>query len=366
MWRCLFTIFIVLKTNNCANTSINLDDIRDAIENQVLSRRQVLYLEIPNIRQTVSFEKSKSFKIVFSQNETKSSQAPQHPLLTMVDFDQQSLVDILKVLRDSKLGLQAPVFVASGAFQILDEKDNKKDSCSQIQEEIYFIDMGKLEMFECYSVNNVRIKTTIGTFMWNYRRNKFDLHLEPLPLSFEIRRSNFQGKHFIAMTDHFPPFAILKPGFEMAAPFFENNQTYLVSNWTGPGLYYDLLKIMATDMNFTYSLYKRKDGLWGTVIDGKPRGMLSNLYDGSADIIAAGFALSFVRSNFCQYLNPINSAKAGIFIKSESFEDISYFLYIRPLTGNIWMVVILIAILIATWILLSTSPTTHIDCLVTY
>ena len=56
---------------------------------------------------------------------------------------------------------------------------------------------------------------------------------------------------------------------------------------------------LSKNYNFTYSLYKRLDGVWGGLetIDNvtKTTGILSNLVDGSANLVAGAFGISTLR-----------------------------------------------------------------------
>ena len=45
------------------------------------------------------------------------------------------------------------------------------------------------------------------------------------------------------------------------------------------------MKTMAAELNATFSLYKRKDGIWGSLKNGSWSGMLQNLVNGNAALI---------------------------------------------------------------------------------
>ena len=48
------------------------------------------------------------------------------------------------------------------------------------------------------------------------------------------------------------------------APYFENNKTYRVNNYTY-GMFHDILQLMENQLNFSTTLYKRKDAVWGYI-----------------------------------------------------------------------------------------------------
>ena len=86
------------------------------------------------------------------------------------------------------------------------------------------------------------------------------------------------------------------------------------------------MKTMAAELNATFSLYKRKDGIWGSLKNGSWSGMLQNLVNGNADMIVSGIVRTKSRSEATSFLpTPIQipSDRAGIFIKAFE-EDVSW------------------------------------------
>ena len=78
------------------------------------------------------------------------------------------------------------------------------------------------------------------------------------------------------------------------------------------------MKTMADELNATFSLYKRKDGIWGSLKNGSWSGMLQNLVSGNADMIVSGIVRTKSRSEAASFLpTPIQvpSDRAAIFIK---------------------------------------------------
>ena len=60
------------------------------------------------------------------------------------------------------------------------------------------------------------------------------------------------------------------------------------------GVCIDLMKTMAAELNATFSLYKRKDGIWGSLKNGSWSGMLQDLVNGNADMIVSGIGFSII------------------------------------------------------------------------
>ena len=96
------------------------------------------------------------------------------------------------------------------------------------------------------------------------------------------------------------------------------------------------MKTMAAELNATFSLYKRKDGIWGSLKNGSWSGMLQNLVNGNADMIVSGIVRTKSRSEATSFLpTPIQvpSDRAGIFIKAFE-EELSWLVYLDPF--SIW------------------------------
>ena len=69
------------------------------------------------------------------------------------------------------------------------------------------------------------------------------------------------------------PSMILDNSYLKKAPYFANNQTYLVNGFTS-GLFQDVWQILENQLNFTSLLYKPKHINWGHV-EKQPNGTYS-------------------------------------------------------------------------------------------
>ena len=84
---------------------------------------------------------------------------------------------------------------------------------------------------------------------------------------------------------------------------------------------------MAAELNATFSLYKRKDGIWGSLKNGSWSGMLQNLVNGNADMIVSGIVRTKSRSEATSFLpTPIQvpSDRAAIFIKGMAIPVVEF------------------------------------------
>jgi hypothetical protein len=161
----------------------------------------------------------------------------------------------------------------------------------QINQEIYFVIMmeQKWTIFESYVVNNIKIRQPMGQLSNTLVFESFE------KLSFLERRSNFWGQKLIVMTESEPPFIMLDPEFVSKSTFHKENETYdVTNNNVVSGMFYDILQIMSIKLNFTFSLYKRKDGNWGSIYEGLHNGtiigstgMIHSIINGQADMIGS-------------------------------------------------------------------------------
>ncbi len=107
---------------------------------------------------------------------------------------------------------------------------------------------------------------------------------------------------------------------------------------------------MAAMMNFTYNLYRREDTKWGSVTeDSVTTGMLWNLVEGEADMIAAPFQFSFLRREFVDYLPSMGADKLAIFIRKEQDEVVNWDTFVNAFAIDLWVVLIVSAFIFATW-----------------
>ena len=117
--------------------------------------------------------------------------------------------------------------------------------------------------------------------------------------SFVQRRSNFQGIKLKAITDFDVPAVGFPDDFKSTAKYFPNNETYEMTNLVY-GIYIDVLHSMEKTLNFSTSLYRRKDGSWGTP---KPfpngtvvlKGMMKTVNEGSVDFIWTSLSILLSR-----------------------------------------------------------------------
>lgn len=124
------------------------------------------------------------------------------------------------------------------------------------------------------------------------------------------------GATLVTMTEVQKPFNVFDSSFKSLAKYYDNNQTYEMRNFISSGLFYQLFTVLEEKLNFTGQLLKRKDGKWGAKDITKANGMffsyesicfyenkkallligwngmIENLLDQSADMIAASLTMN--------------------------------------------------------------------------
>ena len=102
------------------------------------------------------------------------------------------------------------------------------------------------------------------------------------------------------------------------------------------GVYYDVLQELESQLNFTTSLFKRKDGGWGSVYpqnDGsyEAPGMIGDIFFKRADIVLAAVTINLKRGLYIDYSISITKERVALFIKSKNVkEDFDFHLLLSP------------------------------------
>ena len=97
-----------------------------------------------------------------------------------------------------------------------------------IDKNIFIIKVSSKETFEVYSINGNQVIRKLGHFN---EVHKF-VWANEIDRDFINRRSNFLGLQLKSMTDGYANFLILNSRYKKDAPYFANNDTYLVNGYT--------------------------------------------------------------------------------------------------------------------------------------
>ena len=173
------------------------------------------------------------------------------------------------------------------------------------------------EVFESYHIKEVKVQTKLGKFQEGTLGFQWESGVER---DFHERRSNFHGETFKIMTEAAGNDIVFPSNYRSYAPYFQNNQTYLVTNLT-KGLYVDVLLMLQSQLNFTFEIYNRKDMSWGSVTANsngsfEATGMVSDVFYNRADFIVAGIAVTLERFMYIDFLRPVTPYIIGLYIPS--------------------------------------------------
>ena len=155
------------------------------------------------------------------------------------------------------------------------------DFSTKINQDIKFVDIQTWKVFEHYKINNQKIMNYLGFF------NNSLKYIPVTNESFENRRSDFQGYHIKAMTEIAPPYTSVDISESI---YDKDSETYDVTKTANGFLIDETFLDMQKWFNFSWSLYKRKDGKWGptvvldngTILTG---GIIESLTSGFAEMI---------------------------------------------------------------------------------
>ena len=116
----------------------------------------------------------------------------------------------------------------------------------------------------------------------------------------------------------------------------------------------DIYESLANILNFTFSLYKPNDRKFGNLnqTSGKWNGMIQEVQEDRADVVAAGLVASLERSKAVDFSLPTYTA-SHVFVVAKGASDYSFSMFFKPLTIHAWFGVYLL-ILVASFIMYTT------------
>ena len=219
----------------------------------------------------------------------------------------------------------------------------------EIDQKVFVVKIPSLEVFETYVINEHKIKRRLGRISVDSSRLIWDPSLEKNLIK---RRFDFYGKQLKVMTEEYKPTVVFDPSYKKLAPYYPQNETYLVNGFIS-GIHYDILTALQNQLNFTTRIYKREDGIWGFVQKHSNEtytasGMVGDLFYQNADLIVADLTFNLDRNIFIDFTIYINPDDYGLYIMSH-FEamELDYDLFLAPFTLELWIMISIIVILIS-------------------
>ncbi len=248
--------------------------------------------------------------------------------------------------KDHQIAVKNPIFIWHQ-----DTIVNANVTDVRIDQRVYHIVEQSSELIEAYHINGQVVRNTLGHFQESNRTVTRYVPTEIGSQGFVGRRTNLFGYHIVAMTETDPDATYFLKDFESKATFYEANQTYDVTEFVyGP--YYDYFLLLSDMFNFTFTLYKRKDSQWGGLDEATrlPTGMMSNLVDGSAELVMTSYSMTLLRSGFVDYLPVISSGKYSIAIRSQAIPVPSWTTFFNPFRIDLWIVLVIVSLFLAMWL----------------
>ena len=219
----------------------------------------------------------------------------------------------------------------------------------EICHQVFLLKESSQELYETYIINSQHTKRKIGHI--NLNTNKF-IWNKNVNSNFYKRRANFHGLVLKAMTEFSGLNMNAHSTYITNAPYYSNNQTYLVNGYTY-GFYNDLLHTLEYELNFTTLIFKRKERSWGYIypqLNGSyvGTGIVGDIFFERADIVVAPLAIILRRRLYIDYLPPVRKIRVAIYTATANLdESMDLKLFITPFTISVWVIISIISILTA-------------------
>ena len=223
-------------------------------------------------------------------------------------------------------------------------KDNIFENSTQlinltIENQIFLMNEDSKLIYETYTINGIKIVKPIAQNIENH----FKWFQDP---NLIIRRSNFHGIHLKALTEIVEgPNSYLDENYETLATFHPSNETYLVNKYH-QGIYKSVLQILESELNFTTSIFKRKDGAWGFVDKSSngtivASGMIGDVVNSKVNMLVVSLVLTSKRVQYMDFITPLTQDFGSIFLPGNSIvEEIDFGkTFAAPFRLEMWIAV---------------------------
>ncbi|CAH1170182.1 unnamed protein product [Phaedon cochleariae] len=133
------------------------------------------------------------------------------------------------------------------------------------------------------------------------------------------------------------PYVMLKP------------QTNLVGNGRLEGFCIDLLKAIATMVNFEYKILLVPDGKYGAFDfeTGEWNGMVRQLMEKKADLAVGSMTINYARESVIDFTKPFMNLGISILFKVPKSQQAKLFSFMNPLAMDIWLYVLSAYVLVS-------------------
>ena len=179
---------------------------------------------------------------------TKNMKQGEHDIVIYVE-ESKDMMGYIKMFLEGIINNKAMIIFDNEISEDL------KNLELNIGQEVYFYLEATLEVYECYTINGMKVKRKLGYFD-DHDEMSFKW-MQGIDQNILKRRSDFFGTSLKAMVDESPEVVILQTNYTDIATYFPKNETYLVNDLV-KGSFIDILEALQDRLNFTTNLYKRK------------------------------------------------------------------------------------------------------------
>ena len=234
---------------------------------------------------------------------------------------------------------------------IVTEIQNESDLTQvevSIGNEILFLDMNSMKVYEAYDVNKVHIIKYLGLFQENEKSTTKFLPSKNFNPSLVHRRQNFHGLLIKGISG-----TLVEDlsNYATNVKYYPNNDTYDITNLmiTDPDIFWSptmipVLQTIQSQLNFTFKMFARKDQKLGSpklLSNGSislDDGMFKDLKDGEIDIMVVLLTILHVRCEIVEYLPPLVGDRVAIFIPNDIEEEvIDWNVFFDPFSHELWI-----------------------------
>ncbi len=212
---------------------------------------------------------------------------------------------------------------------------------------MYFLNVDSLTVTERYMTNGHSVENPIGRILSSEGRVRYR---QEATESFLRRRSDFGGVPLKAMIEPDVPYLTFDRGVKKEETgWVEDRRGHpikLLDRSGVSGLFFDVLRVLEKDMNFTTELYTRKDGAWGYPVNDTWVGMIANVIDGDAEFILGSLTINQLRIQVVNYLHTLTKTTGAIYISHKGLEEHAWLSFLYPFRTEVWTCLFFHAVLL--------------------
>ncbi len=214
-----------------------------------------------------------------------------------------------------------------------------------IDQAVYFVTTDTDFVIESYTIGEAKVRTTLG-YLFRHQKTGV-LYYKPgqgVEESFMERRSNFKGHSLTALTAGQLPFLAI-PGYRQAYADKEGWEKrpdgIEVKDMSGMpmgGIFYDVLKILENNANFTSKMQMAKSDsvTFGEPVNGTWNGLIGRTMRGEFDFLNGPVTQSDIRFEVVDFSLPMGTETIAFYIPTQALERREWLSFLYPLRAEVW------------------------------